>query len=202
MATPTDDAYDLSTMESQILKAMERLTHELSELRAGGRFNTEHLEKLKVTLKPSGSALGEKETHRLGDLAQVIPKGRVVTVIAGDEDYVKPLMTAIQASPYSLTPQQPKPDSPTTIAVPIPPPTGESRKKALEAAKKAETNALQAVQTARAAHQKKLRALEVGKKVRPDDASKAKKLMDETAKKGQEEVKHIVDGARKVLESQ
>lgn len=86
MATPTDDAYDLSTMESQILKAMERLTHELSELRAGGRFNTEHLEKLKVTLKPSGSALGEKETHRLGDLAQVIPKGRVVTVVAGDED--------------------------------------------------------------------------------------------------------------------
>ncbi|KAB2575377.1 hypothetical protein BFW01_g6129 [Lasiodiplodia theobromae] len=201
-ATPTDDAYDLSTMESQILRAMERLTHDLSELRAGGRFNPEHLEKLKVTLKPTGSALDGKETHPLGDLAQVIPKGRIITVVAGDEEYIKPLMSTIQASPYSLTPQPPKSDAPTTITVPIPPPTGESRKKALDAAKAAETTALQAVQNARAAHQKKLRTLEVEKKVRPDDVKKAKKLMDETAKKGQEEVKHIVDGARKVLESQ
>ncbi|KAL1652223.1 hypothetical protein SLS58_000350 [Diplodia intermedia] len=202
VATATDDAYDLSTMESQILRAMERLTHDLSELRAGGRFNPEHLEKLKVTLKPTGSALDAKETHPLGDLAQVIPKGRIVTVVAGDEEYIKPLMTTIQASPYSLAPQHPKPDAPTTITVPIPPPTGESRKKALEACKMAENNALQAVQNARASHQKKLRALEIEKKVRPDDAKKAKKLMDETAKKGQDEVKHIVEGARKVLESQ
>ncbi|KAF4312578.1 hypothetical protein GTA08_BOTSDO11799 [Botryosphaeria dothidea] len=200
-STPTDDAFDLSTMESQILKAIERLSHDLAELRSGGRLSPEGIEKLKVTLKTTGSAQGPKETHRVGDLAQVIPKGRVVSVVAGDEEYIKPLMTAIQASPYSLTPQQPKPDSPTTITVPIPPPTGESRKKALDAAKKAETTATQAVQNARAAHQKKLRALEVGKKVRPDDVNKAKKLMDETAKKGQEEVKHIVDGARKVLES-
>lgn len=73
-------------MESQILRAMERLTHDLSELRAGGRFNPEHLEKLKVTLKPTGSALDGKETHPLGDLAQVIPKGRIITVVAGDEE--------------------------------------------------------------------------------------------------------------------
>ncbi|EKG13033.1 hypothetical protein MPH_09853 [Macrophomina phaseolina MS6] len=200
-STPTDEAYDLSQLESQILRAIERLTHELAELRGGGRLNPEHVEKLRVTLKPTGSARDGRETHRLGDLAQVIPKGRVLSIVAGDEEYIKPLMTAIQASPYSLTPQHPKPDAPTTITVPIPPPTGESRRKALEAAKRAETTAMQAVQNARAAHQKKLRALEVGKKVRPDDLNKAKKLMDETAKKGQEEVKHIVDGARKVLES-
>lgn len=111
-------------------------------------------------------------------------------------------MSAIQASPYSLTPHQPQPDQPTTFTVPIPPPTGETRKKALEDAKRAETTAMQAVQNARAAHQKKLRALEVGRVVRPDDAVKAKKLMDETAKKGQADVKHIADAARKVLESQ
>ncbi|OJD40805.1 ribosome recycling factor [Diplodia corticola] len=201
MATPTDDAFDLSTMESSILRAMERLTHDLSELRAGGRFNPAHLEKLKVTLKPSGSALDAKEKYPLGDIALVIPKGRVVHVATGDEEYIKPLMTAIQASPYSLAPQPPTLDAPLTITVPIPPPTGESRKKALESAKTAETTALQAIQNARATHQKKLRALDVDKKVRPDDVKKAKNLMDETAKKGQDEVKKIVAGARTVFES-
>lgn len=85
-STPTDDAFDLSTMESQILKAIERLTHDLAELRSGGRLNPENIEKLKVTLKTTGSAQGPKETHRVGDLAQVIPKGRVVSVVAGDEE--------------------------------------------------------------------------------------------------------------------
>lgn len=73
-------------MESQILKAIERLSHDLAELRSGGRLSPEGIEKLKVTLKTTGSAQGPKETHRVGDLAQVIPKGRVVSVVAGDEE--------------------------------------------------------------------------------------------------------------------
>ncbi|KAF2136218.1 uncharacterized protein K452DRAFT_302950 [Aplosporella prunicola CBS 121167] len=196
-ATPTDEAYDLSTLEAAILRAIEALTHELAELRAGGRFNPEHLEKLRVTLKGASG----KDTVRLGELAQVIPKGRVLGVVVGDEDHIKPLMTAIQASGFSLTPQAPTPDNPTTITVPIPPPTGETRRAALDAAHKAEEKASLAVQNARTAHNKRIRALEVKRTVRPDDVVKAKKLMDECAKKGQSEVKRIVDGARRVLES-
>lgn len=82
-ASPTDadKAYDLSGLESKILKSIERFTHELSQLRAGGRFNPELLESLKV--RPSK---GSNETVRLGDIAQVVPKGRVISIIASEED--------------------------------------------------------------------------------------------------------------------
>lgn len=106
-STPTDEAYDLSQLESQILRAIERLTHELAELRGGGRLNPEHVEKLRVTLKPTGSARDGRETHRLGDLAQVIPKGRVLSIVAGDEEVSTqsrnpPSLAAIQ---YHFLPQ-------------------------------------------------------------------------------------------------
>jgi ribosome recycling factor len=78
-ATPTDDAFDLTTLENNILKALEHLTHKLGELRSGGRFKTDTLEKLKVKLK-SG------ETLLVGDLAQVVVKGRFVNVILSDEE--------------------------------------------------------------------------------------------------------------------
>jgi len=38
--------------------------------------------------------------------------------------------------------------------------------------------------------------------VLPDDAQKASKRMEEVVKRGHGEVKRIVDGAKKVLESQ
>lgn len=82
-ATPTDEALDVSSLESQILKALERLTHELSQLRSGGRLNPEIVEGLKVQL---GTQSSGKETVRLGDVAQVVPKGRVLNVMVGEPD--------------------------------------------------------------------------------------------------------------------
>lgn len=81
--TPTDEAYDVSVLEAQILKAMERLTHELSQLRAGGRLNPEILESVKVQL---GTGREGKQTVRLGDIAQVVPKGRVLNVMLGEAE--------------------------------------------------------------------------------------------------------------------
>ncbi|KAF2812559.1 ribosome recycling factor, partial [Mytilinidion resinicola] len=194
--TPTDQAYDLSPLESNILKAMEKLTHDLSQLRSGGRFNPDVVEGLKVQI---GKGEG-KETARVKELAQVVPKGRVLNVIVGEKEHIKPISSAIAASPYNLAPQSPHPDSPLSIPVPIPPPTGESRKAALEAAHKAGEVATTAVQDARAAHHKKLRKFQVDKSVRPDDLQKATKKMEEAVKRGVSEVKRIVDGARRVLE--
>ncbi|OCK73817.1 ribosome recycling factor [Lepidopterella palustris CBS 459.81] len=195
--TPTDEAYDLSMLESGILKAIERLTHDLSQLRSGGRFNPDVVENLKVQLGKGG---GGKEVVRLKDLAQVVPKGRLLNVIVGEKDQVKPVSSAIAASPHNLVPQQPPPDSPLTIPVLIPPPTGESRRAALDAAQKAADTATTAVQDARAAHHKKLRKFQVDKSVRPDDIQKAHKNMEEVVKKGIAEVKRIADGLKRVLE--
>ncbi|USP81738.1 Ribosome-recycling factor [Curvularia clavata] len=199
MPTPTDEAYDVSGLEAQILKAIEKLTHELSQLRSGGKLNPDIVESLKVQLGTAGHG---KETVRLGDIAQVVPRGRVLNVICGEEGHIKPITTAIAASPHSLTPLSPEPSNPLTIQVPLPPPTGESRRAAVKSAVKASERADKLIQQARQEHNKKLRKYEVNREVLPDDLQKAKKLMEEVVKKGHTEVKRISDGAKRVLESQ
>lgn len=111
------------------------------------------------------------------------------------------MTSAIAASPHNLAPQSPHPDAPLTIPVPIPPPTGESRQAALDAARKASEQADKAIQIARQGHNKKLRKFGLEKAVLPDDLQKAGKLMEDVVKKGHGEVKRIVDGAKRVLES-
>ena len=78
-----DDPFDHSHLKASISAAISRLTNELSKLRTGGRFNPESLEGLRVQLQK-----GVKEsTVRLGDLAQVVPRGgRTVVVLVGEKD--------------------------------------------------------------------------------------------------------------------
>jgi ribosome recycling factor len=83
LPTPTDEAYDVSSLEAQILKAIEKLTHDLSQLRGGGKLNPEVVESLKVQLGTAGQG---KETVRLGDIAQVVPRGRMMNVVCGEEE--------------------------------------------------------------------------------------------------------------------
>ncbi|KAF2460410.1 ribosome recycling factor-domain-containing protein [Lineolata rhizophorae] len=194
--TPTDEIYDLSNMESGILHALERLTHNLAQLRSGGRFNPEHIENMKVALTK-----GAKERIKIKELAQVVPKGRTVLVVVGEQAHVKPIMATIGASEYSLVPQPPSPHNPTTITVNVPPPTGEAREKALRQAHDFGEKALFAIREARGKHHKKIRAAEVAREVRPDDAKRATKEMDDLVKRQNAEVKRIVDSAKKVIDS-
>jgi len=55
------------------------LKDDLSQLRQGGRFNPQVLENLRVQLKQGGAV-------KLGDLAQVVPKGRIVQVVVGEQE--------------------------------------------------------------------------------------------------------------------
>ena len=121
---------------------------------------------------------------------------------ANSVQHIKPITTAIAASPHSLTPLAPEHNNPLTIQVPLPPPTGDTRREAVEAAKKAAEKADISVQRTRQDHNKLIRKYEVNKDVRPDDVQKAKKRMEEVIKKGHDEVKRIADGAKRVLESQ
>lgn len=76
------DAFDLSQLHDGIHDAVSRLKADLSKLRSGGRFNSEAIENLRVQL-----VKGAKETVKLGQLAQVVPKGgRIVTILVGEED--------------------------------------------------------------------------------------------------------------------
>jgi hypothetical protein len=80
-AAPADDPNDFSTLEADIATAVERLKDDLSKLRAGGRFNPELLENLRVQPDKNNA-----ERVKLSDVAQVVPKGRTVQVLVGERD--------------------------------------------------------------------------------------------------------------------
>jgi ribosome recycling factor len=84
-AVDDSDVFEFSSLQAKILKATEHFTHQLSQLRAGGRFNPEQLEDLRVQLKEKGEG-GKVSTPKLKDLAQVVAKGRNVSVICHEED--------------------------------------------------------------------------------------------------------------------
>ena len=212
---PIDDPYDFSTLESDIAAAIERLKNDLSKLRAGGRFNPEVLENLRVQPDKNNS-----QTVKLSDLGQVIPKGRTVQVLVGEKDvrdtpsnpiteytnkippqHVKPITSSIQSSTLSLNPQpDPTGTNPLLLVLNIPPPTAESRRAAVAEAVKAGQKAGTSVRDARGKQQKKLRGMQVSKSAIPDDLKKAGGLMEKVVEAGTAEVKRVVEGARKVLE--
>ena len=76
---------------------------------------------------------------------------------ANTTQHIKPITTAIAASPHSLTPLSPESSNPLTIQVPLPPPTGESRRAAVDSAVKASERADKMIQVARQEHNKKMR---------------------------------------------
>lgn len=76
-----DDPNDFSELQASITKAQTDLKESLSKLRAGGKFNPELVDNLRVSLDKSS-----KQTTRLGDLAQCVPMGRTLNVIAGEKD--------------------------------------------------------------------------------------------------------------------
>lgn len=119
------------------------------------------------------------------------------------KQHLKPLTTAILSSTLSLTPQpDPTGTNPLLLHIAIPPPTAESRSLALAAATKAGETANLAVRNARQACQKKLRAMQLAKTVRPDDLKKAGALMEKVVEgRGTGEVKKVVEGVRRVLDS-
>ncbi|KAB8073233.1 ribosome recycling factor [Aspergillus leporis] len=189
------DPYDLSQLQDGIAATVSRLKDELSKLRVGGRLNTEALESLRV--QPSKAS---KETVKLGELAQVVPKGgRMVTILASEEDHIKPIVSAIVSSNLSLTPQ-PDPHNALQLNIPIPPPTKESRDHTVGVAKAAMEKATAAVRDSRGSVHKRLQDMQKRKVARPDDVRKAQEQMEKLTEKGQREVRELFEAAKKAME--
>lgn len=115
--------------------------------------------------------------------------------------HVKPIISAIQGSKDLNLQPQPDAHNELQLNIPIPPPTKESRDLALNAASKVGETANTGVKNARAAMQKKHRAMELGKRVRVDDLRKASKEMEKVVEKGVADVKKTVEAAKKAMES-
>ena len=93
-----DDARDFSAFKTEIEKATTFLRAELAKLKAGG-LDLEAIEALRVTLGPGKGDAGpggkgrggeggraRGQVVRLGDVSQVVPRGRVVVVMVGEKD--------------------------------------------------------------------------------------------------------------------
>jgi hypothetical protein len=92
-AAATEDPFDLSTLNTGLSTAISRLKDDLSKLRAGGRFNTATLEGLKVQLSKD-----IQDSVKLGDLAQVVPKGgRMVTILVAEEEVSEILLRELDS---------------------------------------------------------------------------------------------------------
>ena len=201
------DPYDYSVLQADIDKAIARLKDALTKTRDAGRVSTSMIEELPVELNVKGSQTqggsAHKERTRIGDIASVVPKGgRSMQVFVSEEGHLKPITAAIQASPYSLTPQPagPNDNNPLLITVPVPPVTAETRAQAAAEAKKCMEKASLDVRTARGEAQKLFRRMELGKLVVVDELRKAHKGMEDVVKKGQDEVRRVGEGAIKALE--
>ena len=76
------DPFDFSHLESKIQQALAQLKDDLSQLKRRGRFNPDLLEGLRVHL-----VKGSKEMLKLGDLAQVVPRGgRTIAVLVWEAE--------------------------------------------------------------------------------------------------------------------
>ncbi|OGM39962.1 putative Hsp70 chaperone (HscA) [Aspergillus bombycis] len=194
-AAVSEDPYDLAQLHHGIAVAVCRLKDDLSKLRMGGRLNTDAIENLRVQLSK-----GSKETLKLGDLAQVVPKGgRMVAVLVSEEDHIKLITSAVVSSDLSLTPQ-PDTHNSLQLNIPIPPPTKESRDQTVSIAKAAMEKATAAVRDSRSSVHKRLQDMQKKKIARPDDIRKAQEQMEKVTEKGQREVRDLFEAAKKVME--
>ncbi|KAL4953108.1 ribosome recycling factor-domain-containing protein [Aspergillus filifer] len=190
-----EESLDLTQLDHGIATAVSRLKDELSKLRMGGRLSPETIENLRVRLDKE-----TKETVKLGELAQIVPKGgRMVTILVSEDSHMKPINSAILSSNLSLTPQQ-DPHNALQLNIPIPPPTKESRDQTVLAAKAATERATQSVRESRSVLHKRLQEVIKKRLAQPDEARKSHAKMEKLAEKGQREIKDLFDAAKKAME--
>ncbi|KAI2472539.1 ribosome recycling factor [Annulohypoxylon bovei var. microspora] len=85
---------DFADVESRVQWQSEHFTAVMKKLRSGGRFNPDVVGALRVQPDRKESA-----TYPLKELAAIVPQGgRAISILAHEEAYVKPIMSAVQAS--------------------------------------------------------------------------------------------------------
>ncbi|KAI0966480.1 ribosome recycling factor [Xylaria arbuscula] len=97
-----DEPLNFADVESRLSKHTEHFKALLKQ-QSGAKFDADVIGALRVaTDKKTG------ETYPLRELAQVVPRGgRAVSLLVHEADYVKPIMSAVQASPqFNQQPQR------------------------------------------------------------------------------------------------
>ncbi|OAA46908.1 Ribosome recycling factor domain protein [Metarhizium rileyi] len=102
------DPLDFSTLQASLAPHDAHYKSALQTILHGGRSNPSALGGLLVPVKSAAAADGEPASFPLRELAQVVPRsGRTISLLVNDRAYVKPIMSAVQASrDYNQQPQR------------------------------------------------------------------------------------------------
>ena len=107
-----ENPLDFSSVTAAFAVQDAHFKSQLHALLHGGRFNPDSIGALPVTVKSSSSGTTDDgsgvESFPLRELAQVVPRsGRTISLLVNDREYIKPIMSAVQASPdFNQQPQR------------------------------------------------------------------------------------------------
>ncbi|KAK4084556.1 uncharacterized protein Triagg1_1036 [Trichoderma aggressivum f. europaeum] len=91
-----EDPLDFSSLTAAYVSIDAHFKAQLQAVLHGGRFNPDALGALSVAIKDDD---GSKVTFPLRELAQIVPRsGRIISLLVNERDYLKPIMSAVQAS--------------------------------------------------------------------------------------------------------
>ncbi|KAH6990819.1 Aldehyde/histidinol dehydrogenase [Ilyonectria sp. MPI-CAGE-AT-0026] len=92
-----EDPLDFSVVTDAYAPIDVHFKAQLAGMVHGGRFNPTNLGALPVSVKDPGADAAA--SFPLSELAQVVPRsGRTISLLVNDKDYIKPIMSAVQAS--------------------------------------------------------------------------------------------------------
>ncbi|KAL7939633.1 ribosome recycling factor domain-containing protein [Trichoderma chlorosporum] len=91
-----EDPLDFSSLTAAYVSIDAHFKTQLQAVLHGGRFNPDALGALPVAIKDED---GAKVSFPLRELAQIVPRsGRIISLLVNERDYLKPIMSAVQAS--------------------------------------------------------------------------------------------------------
>ncbi|KYK54702.1 uncharacterized protein DCS_06662 [Drechmeria coniospora] len=179
-----EDPLDFSALVAAYASVDAHFKSQLQSVLHGGRFHPESLGAVAVAVK--SEATGALESFPLRELAQIVPRsGRSISLLVNERAYVKPIMSAVQASrEFNQQPQRSEEnDLELLLRVEL------ERKDALvKRVKEATQGWRERVRQARTKHDKALKEWKKSGTLLPDMAKKAEKELQKVQDKKMKEI--------------
>lgn len=182
-STSDENPLDLTALIASYTPIDAHFKSQLQVLTHGGRFNPASLGALPVAIKEDD---GSTATYPLRELAQVVPRsGRAISLLLNDRAYVKPVMSAVQASPdFNQQPQRAE-DNDLELLLKV---ELERREDVVRRVRDACQTWRERVRQARTKHEKLIGSWRKANAVLPDAARKAEKDMQKLQDRKMKEI--------------
>ncbi|KAI5467350.1 ribosome recycling factor domain-containing protein [Mariannaea sp. PMI_226] len=157
---------------------------QLAGMAHGGRFNPTNLGALPVSVKEQGSETAA--TFPLRELAQVVPRsGRTISLLVHEKEYIKPIMSAVQASKeFNQQPQRSE-DNDLELLLKI---ELERKDEATRRVKETMQAYRERIRQVRSRHEKVIKDWKKNGDVLPDVAKRAEKELQKVQDKKMKEI--------------